>query len=169
MELVRLRSGRNILIRPIRPDDGPRLSAAYDRLSEKSRYRRFLSSKPYLSARDVRYLVEVDGSSHVALVATGADDRGLLLGVGRFVRLQDDPGAAEFAVVVGDPFQGEGIATELLERLADIATRQGIARFRATVLADNQPAQRLVRRLARRQPRTRRRAGVDEFEIELVA
>ncbi len=59
-----------VLIRPIRADDGERLSASHARLSPESRYRRFLSAKPELTGADVRYLVEVDGIDHIALVAT---------------------------------------------------------------------------------------------------
>lgn len=169
MELVRLKSGREMLIRPIRPDDGARLQVAHERLSPESRYRRFLAAKPHLNSHEVRYLVDIDGSSHVALVATGPDDAGWILGVGRYVRLPDDPEAAEFAIVVADHIQGEGLATQLLERLADAAVRNGFTRFQATVLADNEPAHRLVRRLARHQARSRNVGPLDEYEIELAA
>ena len=169
MEQIRLKSGRQVAIRPIRPEDGARLQAAYDHLSPESRYRRFLSVKPHLSASDVRYLVNIDGRSHVALLATPPDDPNFILGVGRYVRLPEDPCAAEFAVVVGDPFQGEGLGTELLERLADAAIAHGFTRFQATMLADNAPAHRLVHRLAKRQGRLRKVGHLDEYEIDLAA
>jgi acetyltransferase len=148
VEFVHLCSGRSIFIRPLAAEDGPRLEAAYDRLSPESKFRRFLVSKPHLSTREVRYLTNVDGRDHVALVATPAEDPNWILAVGRFVRLPEDPRAAEFAIVVGDPFQREGIATALLSRLADIAVEQGIDRVTATMLADNVAAHRLMRRLA---------------------
>ena len=83
--------------------------------------------------------------------------------------MPDDPQAAEFAIVVADHIQGEGLATELLERLAGAAVRHGFTRFRATMLADNEPAHRLVQRLAQRQPRSRNVGPLDEFEIDLAA
>jgi protein lysine acetyltransferase len=169
VELIRLKSGREVLVRPIRPDDGPRLKTAYDRLSPESRYRRFLVAKPHLSSSEVRYLVDIDGQRHVALAATSPDESGDILAVGRFVSLPEDPGAAEFAIVVADHLQGQGLATELLERLADVALRRGIRRFKATLFADNEPVHRLVRRLARRQPVTHQRGAIDEIEIELAA
>lgn len=169
MERIRLKSGREVLIRPIEPEDGARLQAAYERLSPESRYRRFLAPKPHLSASEVRYLVNTDGRSHVALIATSADDRGLILAVGRYVALPEEPHAAEFAVVVGDPFQGEGLGGELLERLADIAVEHGFTHFHATMLADNEPAHRVVHRLAKRQARLRKVGHLDEYEIELAA
>lgn len=136
-------------IRPIRPDDGERLQAAHLRLSPESRYRRFLSAKPILTADDARYLVQVDGSDHVALVATapvgGIEEA--IVAVARFVRLDDDPAAAEFAIVVADDYQRQGLATALLERLTAAAVAVGVDRFRATILSDNRAVRRLIAQL----------------------
>jgi RimJ/RimL family protein N-acetyltransferase len=169
MDLVRLRSGREVAIRPIRGDDGERLEAAHARLSPDSRYRRFHAAKPSLTAQEVRYLTEVDQRDHVALIATSADDAELIIGVGRFVRDETDASAAEFAIVVGDPYQGEGLATELLRRLADAALALGIARFTASVLADNEPAHRLLRRLAGQFAERSRSGSIDELTVDLAA
>ncbi len=168
MEMVRLRSGREVVIRPIRPSDAPELEAAYERLSPQSKYLRFLAPKPHLSGSDTRYLVQVDGVNHFALVATTVGGPKHILGVARFVRLSDDPQAAEFAIVVGDPFQHEGLGGELMERLAQAATARGIARFQATVLAENAAGHRLVRGLPGRVIHQRNAGTVDEFEIELT-
>ena len=169
MDVVRLRSGREVTIRSIRPDDGARLQAAYDRLSPQSKYQRFLSPKPHLTNADVRFLVQIDGVDHVAMVATAVGDPELILGVARFVRLSEDPGTAEFAVVIGDPFQHEGLATELLGRLARAATDRGIARFRATMLAANAGAHGLVRALSGPGAREHHDGPVDEIEFDLAA
>jgi hypothetical protein len=107
MEYVHLRSGRKVAFRPIRADDIGRLEAAHGRLSPATRYQRFLAAKPRLTADELRYLTDVDQRHHVALIATPAEDHELIIAVGRFVRDQEDPAAAEFAIVVGDPYQGE--------------------------------------------------------------
>ncbi len=168
MDIVRLSSGTEVAIRPIRPDDGPRLRAAYGRLSTEARYRRFLVAKPQLNASEVEYLVNVDGANHIALIATLADRPGSIIGVARCVRLQEDPRAAEFAVVIGDPWQGEGLASQLLARLVRAAAGHGIDRLRATMLADNAPAHRLMRRLGH--PQTLHRRGIiNEVEVDLAA
>ena len=169
MDIVRLRSGREVAIRPIRADDADRLELAYARLSPESRYRRFLAAKPRLTPVEVRYLTRVDGRDHFALVATPAAEPDLLIGVGRFVRDRGDPVAAEFAIVVGDPYQGEGLGTELLTRLADAALARGITRFTATVLADNEAIHRLMHRLAGRFAEHRRTGSVEELTIDLAA
>ena len=60
METVTLKSGREVLLRPIRPDDGPRLKTGYRALSAQSQYQRFLALKPRLTDADVRYLGRLD-------------------------------------------------------------------------------------------------------------
>jgi protein lysine acetyltransferase len=155
------------VIRSIRPDDGPRLQRAYLRLSPQSRYQRFMISKPRLTEADTRYLVEVDGQDHVALVAVDANDPESIIGVARFVRGRDDRDRAELAVVVGDPFQGEGLGTELVRRLAVAARERGIERLTATMLAQNPTAHRLVGDLSDRELRVRSLGEVDEVEVDL--
>jgi RimJ/RimL family protein N-acetyltransferase len=170
VDLYALPDGRVVTIRPIRIDDRERLQASHGRLSEESRYRRFLSAKPQLTAADARYLVEIDGCDHFALVATVAQADGeSIIAVARFVRLDEDPGAAEFAIVVGDDYQRGGLGAELLGRLADAAVERGVDRFRATMLTENAAIQRLIAQVAE-PPVTRRRQGtISEVEFELPA
>jgi RimJ/RimL family protein N-acetyltransferase len=174
MDVVQLRSGRRVEIRPIRPGDGPALTASYEQLSEETKYRRFLAPKPHLSNRDVEYLTDIDGVDHCALVAVPvglqpAEARPTIVGVARYVRLPEDPDAAEFAIVVGDPFQSDGLGSAMMERLARGAVANGIKRLRGTMLADNVAAHRLTRRLAGPGAREHNLGIVDELEIRLAA
>lgn len=169
METVILKSGREVVIRPIRPDDARQLKLGYRALSPESQYRRFHASKPALTDADVRYLVDVDGQNHLALVATTTTAPDWIIAVARFVRVAEDPAAAEFAIVVGDPYQGEGLGTAMLERLADAAVARGIDRFRGTMLAENVAIHKLTRRLAGRLGRERHLGTVDEIEVDLAA
>jgi RimJ/RimL family protein N-acetyltransferase len=138
-----LTDGTQVAFRHIRPTDKQRLSEALGRLSSDSQYRRFLSPKPSFSGSELRYLTEVDGVDHVALAAVSADDPDAFIGVARYVRLPDLPDTAEAAIVVGDPYQGQGLGRELGRRLADEARSHDIARFTATLLGDNVAAHRL--------------------------
>lgn len=168
MDLHALADGRVIVIRPIRADDQDRLREAHARLSPLTRYRRFMSAKPYLSSADAMYLSVVDGCDHYALVATFTPQDGeeRIVGVARFVRSPDDPGLAEFAIVIGDEWQGLGVGGELLGRLADAAVTRGVDRFTATILADNAPIQRLAQQVAAG-PMRRVRDG-NTFEVEFA-
>jgi acetyltransferase len=145
--LRRLPDGTPLLTRPIRADDKRLLERGLANLSETSVQRRFLSPKPRFSGAELRYLTEVDGHDHVALVAVDQD--GALLGVGRFVRLPD-PAEAEIAIVVADPFQGQGLGTRLGYELVEEAARHGVERFTATMQGDNRPAHRLMAKLTAR-------------------
>jgi RimJ/RimL family protein N-acetyltransferase len=169
MERVCLPSGREVMIRPIRASDGPGLRAAYERLSPESKFRRFLGPKPYLSARDARYFVELDGTNHYALVATRVDRPDWIMAVGRFVRLAEDPEAAELAIVVGDPFQREGLATQIIDRLIEAARERGINRFAATALAENEAARGLIRSIRPGSVRSQRHGTLEEFNVDLAA
>ena len=158
-----------VRIRPIHADDGARLQASHARLSPESRYRRFLSAKPTLSESDARYLVQIDGSDHVAYVATAAvaGREGEIVAVARFIRIPEAPSTAEFAIVVGDAYQRRGLATEMLRRLAVAAGRRGITRFRATMLSDNVAIQRMLERLAVGEVSYTRSGSMTEMEITL--
>jgi RimJ/RimL family protein N-acetyltransferase len=168
MECHTLNDGRKVAIRPIGPDDHERLRASHARLSPESRYRRFLGTKPELTSADARYLVEIDGSDHLALVATLPDEPDEpIVAVARYIRLPDDPAAAEFAIVVGDDYQRQGLAGELMTRLARAAVARGVRRFRATMLADNIAIQRVTASLAAGPLKRRQRGSLSEVEIEL--
>src|SRR5215217_6859611 len=95
----RLEDGTRILFRHIRPDDKGRLAAGLARLSPESQRRRFLMPKPRFSSTELRYLTEIDGFDHVAVVAVLADDPEAIVAVARFVRLREDPDSAEAAIV----------------------------------------------------------------------
>jgi acetyltransferase len=169
VDLYALPDQRVVTIRRIRADDGERLRASHDRLSAESRYRRFLSTKPHLTAADAHYLVAIDGRDHYALVATVAEPDGeAIVAVARFVRLPSDPAAAEFAIVVADDWQHEGLGDKLMRCLAGAAVRRGVERFVATALADNEPIRRLAERVAVGPLRLHRRESTVELELDLV-
>jgi RimJ/RimL family protein N-acetyltransferase len=169
MDVVSLHSGKKVEIRPLGAGDGPALRTAYDRLSDDTKYKRFLAAKPHLTGSDIRYLTHTDSDHHVALAATPAGKPDEIIGVARFVILPNDPRTAEFAITIGDPYQGDGLGSALMERLAKRATELGVKRFLATILADNVAAHRLTRALAGELAHQRHLGPVDELVVELAA
>jgi RimJ/RimL family protein N-acetyltransferase len=161
--------GTRVLIRPIEPGDKAKLATGLRRLSEESIRKRFLAAKPRFTAAELRYLTEVDGVNHIALVAVLESDPDVLVAVARCVRLPDRPGTAEMAIVVGDPWQQQGLGRELANRLADAARATGIRRFAATMLGDNEAARRLMRTFTRRLQEGWAGSGVREVLVELAA
>jgi RimJ/RimL family protein N-acetyltransferase len=143
---ITLRSGHRVLVRALRPDDGPGLAEAFEQLSEASRYRRFFTVKPHLSERSLAFLTDVDHRDHEALVAV-APGSGQLVGVARFIRNPGKPEQAELAVTVIDSWQRRGLGTALLRELARRAAEEGIRHFTAEILAENRPMLTLAHQL----------------------
>lgn len=128
-----LKDGRTVRIRPIRPDDLDAMMAMWSRLSEDTIRLRFFA--PRRMDRDqMRHFTEVDYEDRFALVATRGDR---VVGVSRLDRLPDEPCAAEFAVLVEDAEQGQGIGTALLRSLLQPAQDLGISHFKGEFLPEN--------------------------------
>ena len=166
---TRLTDGTQVAIRAIRPDDKRMLAKGLALLPDETRRRRFLSAKPRLTAAELRYLTEVDGEAHFALVAVLADNPHHVVGVARFVKLPDGSGTADAAIVVGDPWQRRGLGRRLALMLADAARARGVRRFSATMLSDNPAALALMRTLAARLEGGAHSGGVREFVADLAA
>jgi RimJ/RimL family protein N-acetyltransferase len=168
--LVHLSDGTPILIRPIRADDKRFLSAGLRNMSQLSVQRRFLSPKPTFSRAELRYLTEVDGHNHVALVAESPTQPvRRLIGVARFVRLPEAADTAEAAIVVADDWHGRGVGSKLAGALAARARGRGIRRFTATMAGDNLPAQRLMEKLTAELDRRHAGSGVSELSAAIAA
>jgi len=146
MNEVELRDGSRVAVRPARPTDRDLLLAGFERLSDESRYKRFLAPMPELSEEMVRHLTDVDHHDREALVALDAVT-GEGVGVARYVRDADVPERAEAAVTVIDDWQGRGLGTLLVELLAVRAREEGIERFTALMLATNDEMLDLLRAL----------------------
>lgn len=156
-----------VQIRPIGPADATLLEDGLRRLSPESVRRRFLAPKARFSSRELRYLTDVDGVDHVALVAVFSDDPTRLAAVARFIRDPENPETAEMAVVVADDLQGQGLGRRMGLALADEARERGITRFSATLLSDNVAAHRLFAAISGRLT-YRHSHGVEELVAELA-
>jgi RimJ/RimL family protein N-acetyltransferase len=165
-ESIVTRGGLELRIRPLGPDDKRIVAEGFERLSPRSRYRRFFRPLDRLSGRDLAYLTEIDHHDHEALAALDPGT-GHLIGVARYVR-NDEPDQAEVSVVVGDPWQGRGAATALLECLVERARAEGVAQFVALVMEDNTEALKLFEHRMPAGARPRRSAsGHLELLIDL--
>ena len=140
----RLRNGAEVTIRAIRPDDKERMRNAFRKLSPESVYTRVFHVKKDLSAEELRRLTEVDPDREVALVVTaGSGDAERIVAGARYMAHGD---AAEIAFAVEDDYQRLGIASRLLQHLAEMARTNGIARFEAYVLPENASMLQVFRR-----------------------
>ncbi len=130
---VVLADGATAHVRPIRPDDGPRILEFHGRQSPQSIYYRYFSPRPRLSEREIDRMTGVDYVDRMALVALRGDE---LIGVARYDRWRHRS-EAEVAFFVDDANHGRGLATVLLEHLAVRARDVGLTGFTASVLPEN--------------------------------
>ncbi len=166
--LIFLRDGMPVWLRPIFPEDKADLARAFDRLSTKSRYQRFLSPAQELSSQMLAHLTEIDYVNHFALGAFALDEADTpLVGGARYIRARDEPRKAEIAVTVIDDYHRRGLGLALLRALAEVAVESGVRRFVGNALWENHPVRRLLQEAkARISPE---RSGVFRFEVDLEA
>lgn len=146
-----LRDGTPVGLRPLVPLDAGRLIRAFDDLSTESRRFRFLAPLSQLSEAQARYLADVDQYDHTAWGALDPAHPELPgLGVGRMVRLPEEPTVAEFSLAVTDAAQGSGLGSVLLALLVALAPVRGITTLRGYVAADNARMTAWMRRLTAR-------------------
>jgi GNAT superfamily N-acetyltransferase len=142
---LELRDGTPVLLRPVVPEDKERLVQGLERLSPASRYRRFMTAVARIPPRQLAYFTELDYVNHYAVGALALDEPGRPgIGVARYVRLAEEPEAAEVAVTIIDEYQGRGVGKLLLRALAAVAEEHGIRAFQAEIMADNHGARALV-------------------------
>jgi RimJ/RimL family protein N-acetyltransferase len=137
------------LIRPVRPDDEPRLAALFQRMSPRTIYQRFFRAYDRLPDDWFRRFANVDYRTRFGLVAEEPRPGGPELRALASYEPGDAPGTAEIAVAVEDAWQRRGLGAALVAALLEAAGERGVRRFTADVLADNRPMLRLLSRLAR--------------------
>ncbi|MGH2608143.1 MAG: GNAT family N-acetyltransferase [Tepidiformaceae bacterium] len=133
-EPVVLRDGTRMLIRRLQPDDDVRLGRLAGRLSPEALRLRFFTARKRFTQAQLRQLVALDFERNAAFAAVCPDDDEIRA-VGRMAG--GAAGTAEVAFIVEDVYQGQGIATELLQHLVAFARTKGYEEFTAIVLAEN--------------------------------
>lgn len=131
------RGGVGVFVRPIKPEDAPLLTGLFETLSPTTVFYRFFSPLKALPPEMLARFTQIDYDRDVCLVALqgeGADER--MLGVARLM-CDPDVTIAEFAVLVGDAWQGKGVGAALLEKCMDIARERGIRTIWGKVLMEN--------------------------------
>ena len=145
---LELNDGAALRMRPIRPDDEPRLAELFLRLSPRTVYQRFFRAYDRLPDHWYHRFAHVDYRTRLALVAEQQEVGGPLLHAVARYEPGEAAGTTEIAVVVEDAWQHRGLGTMLLDALLAAAEARGLRRFTADVLADNRPMLRILSRLA---------------------
>jgi acyl-CoA hydrolase/ribosomal protein S18 acetylase RimI-like enzyme len=133
------RVGLRILLRPVKISDEPSLKDFFYALSEKSMYRRFISSRRDMPHERLQEFVAIDYSQELVILAVIEDyENEEVVGVGQY-GIGQDIHSAEVAFAVKDKYQSKGIGTELLNYLIYLGKKNGLLAFTAEVLYENKP------------------------------
>lgn len=153
-EHVRLANGRDVLIRPIRPEDAVPLRAAFSLLEPEEVRQRFLFPMKEMSAEQAQRLTRSNTRREFALVVAEPLPPGeALVGAVARVAVDDDGQAGEFAILVSHYINGMGLGRHLMRRLVRWAKGRKLERLYGDVLESNQPMQSLAHSLDfRREP-----------------
>ncbi len=136
-EYAILRDGETVLLRAAVPADVPAVEAFLRGVSRESLSMRFMGAISEVSRAVVDGICAGDPRESFSLLAVaGPADGRRIAGVGSYAATGAG-GRAEVAFLVHDDFQGRGISTLLLERLAGIAAANGFLGFEAEVLSEN--------------------------------
>ena len=166
--LFRLRDGTEATVRAIGPEDEPLIVEMHAHHSDHTIRMRYFSLVKTLSRDSLIRLCHLDYDREMALTAVRRDEAGsLMLGVSRYY-LNPETGDAEFALVVGDAYQGKGLGRHLMQRLIDVARERGVKRLIGVVLRENAPMLALMHSLGFSAPETVD-DGVVRVSLDLAA
>ena len=140
--------GRPLVVRPIRPEDGPQHRAFIEQLAPEDLRLRFFSSRRDLPRSELGRLTQIDYEREMAFIAEReeAGGRRETLGVARAV-CDPDNIEAEFAVIVRSDLKGQGLGHLLMQALVRHLTARGTQRMVGYVLRENAAMRELARSL----------------------
>jgi acetyltransferase len=145
--LWKLRDGRTVLLRPIKPEDEPLWLEMFQNFSEKSLRNRFFNiMKDAPHEMRIRYC-NIDYDREIAIVAEIKEDKQRkILGVVR-VPIEPDGKTGEIAFIVADPWQGLGLGSKMVDHMIEICKDKKLQKIYAIMMNDNHAAINLVKKM----------------------
>lgn len=142
-----LRDGTPALLRPIKPEDEPLVHDFLSKCSEDTVYFRYFRRIRKFTHEMLIRFTQNDYDREISLVAVGQSPAPeVILGMGHlFMDFSQE--SAEFAIMVGDQWQGNGLGSEIVGRLIDVAREQGVQRLWGEILAQNQPMLEMAKKM----------------------
>ncbi|MQY51069.1 bifunctional acetate--CoA ligase family protein/GNAT family N-acetyltransferase [Rhodocyclus tenuis] len=140
-----LPDGRVVTVRPIRPEDAEMEQDFVKRMSDESKYFRFMDTLRELTQAMLVRFTQIDYDREMALVAILHNDDGKdeEIGVARYVTNPDGE-SVEFALAISDDWQKHGIGRKLMTALIDCARAKGFRTIVGDVLSLNTKMFRLM-------------------------
>lgn len=147
-ETFALRDGREIFIRPIRPEDEMMHQLFDQALSKEDRYKRYFGQLPRFSHEQMARFTQIDYEREMTFVAVAeaADGASEMLGV---IHAQRDPDnlEAEFAIAVRSDSKHSGLGSRLMQKMIDYCREQGTHSMLGVTMLENTGMANLARKL----------------------
>ena len=142
---ARLKSGREVRLRPAHSADGDGIRALFHKMSEEDRFTRFFQRLKALSNKDVQRLCNLNHETEVAFVAVhGPREQEEVVAQACYF-VNPSTNLAETAFMVDPGWQGTGLGSALQLRMAAHAKARGIRGFVAEILPGNEKMIALAR------------------------
>lgn len=133
----KLKNGKNVILCPIKPEDETLLKRLFQSLSEQTMRYRFFQVIRDVSHDTLTRYCNIDYNREIAIVAKTDDaDEKRMIGIARII-VQPGKREGEFAVVVGDKWQRQGLGSKLVDDLISIGRDMGLLRIYGDILSDN--------------------------------
>ena len=144
--MLAIPNGTEVHFRVVRAADAAALQRLHARCGERTIYLRFFGPMKELSDEQARYFASTDGVDHFGLVALDPEDPNEVIAVVRYARRPGNE-RAEYAALVEDSWQGQGIGAALTRRLIDEARGNRVRAFYALVKGGNKRMLNVLRHL----------------------
>jgi acetyltransferase len=131
--------GTELLVRPIRPEDGERLAAFYAKASPADLRLRFFMARREVPHSELARYCQIDYDREMTFVALAPKDEDGNQAMAGEVRAVSDPDGrkVEFAIQVASPWQGKGLGRQLMEKLLRYVRERGVEEIEGQCLHEN--------------------------------
>lgn len=134
----KLKNGKEVTIRPIRPEDEPLMIKFHETLSDRTVYGRYfqpLNLSQRVAHERLTRICFIDYAREMALVAEHTDEKGEhhILGVCRLTKVHG-LSDGRFVIIITDDFQHVGLGDELVRRIVDVAKSENVKHVSADIL-----------------------------------
>lgn len=158
------KSGLKLLLRPVRISDEPLLKDFFYSLSDRSIYRRFISTRKDMHHERLQEFVVIDYTREMVVLAViERMQKDIVVGLAQYGK-QEYAHTAEVALVIRDDFQNKGIGSELLSYVTYLAKKEGLLGFTAEVLVENRPMLHLFEKMGFF---IEKRSGAGVYELKM--
>ncbi|MFX1398395.1 MAG: GNAT family N-acetyltransferase [Promethearchaeota archaeon] len=164
----KLKNGKTILFRPIKPTDERMLQELYYSLDNKDRYYRFFTPTKDFRHKKIQYNLTIDYATNMVLVGEYSEtSKKEIIAIGGFFKTIQ-PNVAEIAFTVKENWRGNGITTFLLNYMIKIGRELNYKEFTGSILVENKPMLHIINNTKHVMKYKKIESGVFEFLMEIT-